>query len=95
MWCIRCLTKPFFPQSCRVYFPFVKFCVSARTGDQTPPARLELGSFNEIDGIATVEAVLAAGLCIVLGRGYTAYVREQGTSLEAKIWLPGDALYLF
>ncbi|MBS6386470.1 MAG: TDT family transporter, partial [Atopobium sp.] len=70
-WCIRCLTKPFFPSHV--------ICVVART--QTSAYLAELGQpLQWLDGIATVETVLAAGLCIVVLVRLLAYVRDQTLS---------------
>ena len=74
-WCIRCLTKPFFPSHAAFTFPFV-ICVVART--QTLAYLAGLGQpLQWLDGIATVETVLAAGLCIVVLVRLLAYVRNQ------------------
>ena len=75
VWCIRCLTKPFFPSHAAFTFPFV-ICIVART--QTSAYLTELGQpLQWLDGIATVETVLAAGLCIVVLVRLLAYVRDQ------------------
>ena len=75
VWCIRCLTKPFFPSHAAFTFPFV-ICVVART--QTSAYLAELGQpLQWLDGIATVETVLAAGLCIVVLVRLLAFVRNQ------------------
>ena len=75
VWCIRCLTKPFFPSHAAFTFPFV-ICVIART--QTSAYLAELGQpLQWLDEIATVETVLAAGLCIVVFVRLLAYVRDK------------------
>ena len=78
VWCIRCLTKPFFPSHAAFTFPFV-ICVVART--QTSAYLTELGQPRQwLDGVATVETVLAAGLCIVVLVRLLAFVRDQTLS---------------
>ena len=75
VWCIRCLTKPFFPSHAAFTFPFV-ICVVART--QTSAYLTELGQpLQWLDGIVSVETVFAAGLCIVVLVRLLAYVRDR------------------
>ena len=74
-WCIRCLTKPFFPGHAAFTFPFV---ISAIACKQTSICLAELGQpLQWLDGIATVETMLAAGLCIVVLVRLLAFVRYQ------------------
>ena len=75
VWCARCLTKPFFPSHAAFTFPFV---ISAIACKQTSICLAELGQpLQWLDGIATVETVLAAGLCIVVLVRLLAFVRNQ------------------
>lgn len=75
VWCIRCLTKPFFPSHAAFTFPFV---ISAIACKQTAAYLVKLGQpLQWLDGIATVETVLAAGLCIVVLIRLLAFVRNQ------------------
>ncbi|MBF1151158.1 MAG: TDT family transporter, partial [[Eubacterium] sulci] len=75
VWCIRCLTKPFFPSHAAFTFPFV---ISAIAYRQTSACLADLGQpLQWLDGIATVETVLAAGLCVVVLVRLLAYVRDQ------------------
>ena len=70
--------KTVLSQSRRVHFSFV-ICVIART--QTSAYLDELGQpLQWLDGIAAVETVLAAGLCIVVLVRLLAYVRDQTLS---------------
>lgn len=74
-WCIRCLTKPFFPGHAAFTFPFV---ISAIACKQTSICLAELGQpLQWLDGIATVETMLAVGLCIVVLVRLLAFVRYQ------------------
>ena len=74
-WCIRCLTKPFFPGHAAFTFPFV---ISAIACKQTSICLAELGQLLQwLDGIATVETMLAVGLCIVVLVRLLAFVRYQ------------------
>lgn len=78
VWCIRCLTKLFFPSHAAFTFPFV-ICVIAHT--QTSAYLAELGQpLQWLDGIAAVETVLAAGLCIVVLVRLLTYVCNQALS---------------
>ena len=75
VWCIRCLTKPFFPSHAAFTFPFV---ISAIACKQTAVCLAELDQpLQWLDGVATVEAVLATGLCIVVLVRLLAFVRNQ------------------
>ena len=78
VWCARCLTKPFFPSHAAFTFSFV---ISAIACKQTAVCLAELGQpLQWLDGIVTVEATLAAGLCIVVLVRLLAYVRDQTLS---------------
>ena len=75
VWCARCLTKPFFPSHAAFTFPFV---ISAIACKQTAVCLAELDQpLQWLDGVATVEAVLATGLCIVVLVRLLAFVRNQ------------------
>lgn len=75
VWCARCLTKPFFPSHAAFTFPFV---ISAIACKQTAACLVKLGQpLQWLDGIATVETVLVAGLCIVVLIRLLAFVRNQ------------------
>ena len=75
VWCARCLTKPFFPSHAAFTFPFV---ISAIACKQTAAYLVKLDQpFQWLDGIATVEAVLATGFCIVVLVRLLAFVRNQ------------------
>ena len=75
VWCIRCLTKPFFPSHAAFTFPFV---ISAIACKQTAACLVKLGQpLQWLDGIATVETMLATGLCIVVLVRLLAFVRNQ------------------
>lgn len=75
VWCARCLTKPFFPSHAAFTFPFV---ISAIACKQTTACLVKLGQPIEgLGGVATVETMLAAGLCIVVLVRLLAYVRDR------------------
>ena len=75
VWCARCLTKPFFPSHAAFTFPFV---ISAIACKQTAACLAKLGQPIEwLGGVATVETMLAAGLCIVVLVRLLAFVRDQ------------------
>ena len=75
VWCARCLTKPFFPSHAAFTFPFV---ISAIACKQTAAYLAELGQpLQWLDGIATVETLLAVGLCVVVLVRLLAFVRDQ------------------
>lgn len=78
VWCIRCLTKPFFPSHAAFTFPFV---ISAIACKQTSVCLAELGQpLQWLDGVTTVETVLAAGLCVVVLVRLLAHVHNQTLS---------------
>ena len=64
IWCVRCLTKPFFPSHAAFTFPFV---ISAIACKQTAACLVKLGQPIEwLGGIATVETILATVLCALV-----------------------------
>lgn len=82
VWCARCLTKPFFPSHAAFTFPFV---ISAIACKQTAACLAEHGQpLQWLDRIATVETMLAAGLCIVVLVRLLVFVRNQTLSEERR-----------
>ena len=80
VWCIRCLTKPFFPSHAAFTFPFV---ISAIACKQTAACLAKLGQPIEwLSGVATVETIIATALCAVVLVRLLVFVHNQALAEE-------------
>lgn len=80
VWCVRCLTKPFFPSHAAFTFPFV---ISAIACKQTAACLVKLGQPIEwLGGVATVETIIATVLCVVVLIRLLVFVHNQALAEE-------------
>ena len=80
VWCIRCLTKPFFPSHAAFTFPFV---ISAIACKQTAAYFVKFGQpIAWLGGVATVETIIATVLCVVVLVRLLVFVHNQALAEE-------------
>lgn len=80
VWCIRCLTKLFFPSHAAFTFPFV---ISAIACKQTAAYFVKFGQpIAWLGGVATVETIIATVLCVVVLVRLLVFVHNQALAEE-------------
>lgn len=80
VWCIRCLTKPFFPSHAAFTFPFV---ISAIACKQTAACFVKFGQpIAWLGGVANIETIIATVLCVVVLVRLLVFVHNQALAEE-------------